>query len=41
MSVWLDRAFNALTRIIQNLKNKPGIRPHDIMVVFIGTAREN
>ena len=30
-----------LTRIIQNLKNKPGIPPHDIMVVFIETAREN
>jgi len=30
-----------LTRIIQNLKNKPGISPHDIMVVFIETAREN
>jgi len=30
-----------LTRIINNLKNKPGIRPHDIMVLFIETAREN
>ena len=30
-----------LTRIIQNLKNKPGIRPHDVMVLFIETAREN
>jgi len=30
-----------LTRIIQNLKNKPGIPPHDVMVLFIETAREN
>ena len=30
-----------LTRIIQNLKNKPGILPHDVMVLFIETAREN
>jgi phenylpyruvate tautomerase PptA (4-oxalocrotonate tautomerase family) len=30
-----------LTRIIQILKNKPGIQPHDIMVLFIETAREN
>jgi len=30
-----------LTRIINNLKNKPGIRPHDVMVLFIETAREN
>ena len=30
-----------LTRIIKNLENKPGISPHDVMVVFIETAREN
>ena len=30
-----------LTRIIRNLKNKPGIPPHDVMVLFIETAREN
>ena len=30
-----------LTRIIQNLKNKPGIQPHNVMVLFIETAREN
>ena len=30
-----------LTRIIQNLENKPGISPHDVMVLFIETAREN
>jgi phenylpyruvate tautomerase PptA (4-oxalocrotonate tautomerase family) len=30
-----------LTRIIQNLKNKPGISPHDVMVLFVETAREN
>ena len=30
-----------LSRIIQNLKNKPGILPHDVMVLFIETAREN
>ena len=30
-----------LTRIIQILKNKPGIQPYDIMVLFIETAREN
>ena len=30
-----------LTRIINNLKNKPGISPHNIMVLFIETAREN
>ena len=30
-----------LTRIVQNLKNKPGISPHDVMVLFIETAREN
>ena len=32
---------NLLTKIIQNLKNKPGIRPDDVMVLFIETAREN
>ena len=30
-----------LTRIIQNLKHAPGIQPHDVMVLFIETAREN
>ena len=30
-----------LTRIIRNLKNKPRIPPHDVMVLFIETAREN
>ena len=30
-----------LTRIVQNLKSKPGIQPHDVMVLFIETAREN
>ena len=30
-----------LTGIIQNLENKPGISPHDVMVIFIETAREN
>lgn len=30
-----------LTKIIQNLKNKPGIEPHDVMVLFIETGREN
>ncbi len=30
-----------LTRIIQNLSIKPGIQPHDVMVLFIETAREN
>ena len=30
-----------LTNIIQNLKNKPGIAPHDVMVLFIETSREN
>jgi phenylpyruvate tautomerase PptA (4-oxalocrotonate tautomerase family) len=30
-----------LTRIIQNLKNRLGISPHDVMVLFIETAREN
>lgn len=30
-----------LTRIIQNLNSKLGIQPHDVMVLFIETAREN
>jgi hypothetical protein len=30
-----------LTRIIQNLEDNPGISPHDVMVLFIETAREN
>ena len=30
-----------LTRIVQNLKDKPGISPHDVMVLFVETAREN
>ena len=30
-----------LTGIIKNLKNKPGIAPHNIMVLFVETAREN
>jgi len=30
-----------LTRIIRNLENKPGIGPHDVMVLFVETAREN
>jgi hypothetical protein len=28
-------------RSSEDLKNKPGIPPHDIMVLFIETAREN
>lgn len=32
---------NLLTRIVQNLKDKPGISPHDVMVLFVETAREN
>ena len=30
-----------ITRIVGNLKNRPGISPHDVMVLFIETAREN
>ena len=30
-----------LTRIIQNLENKLAIQPHDVMVLFTETAREN
>jgi phenylpyruvate tautomerase PptA (4-oxalocrotonate tautomerase family) len=30
-----------LTRIVRNLKDQPGISPHDVMVLFIETAREN
>ena len=30
-----------LTRIVRNLKKKPGIAPNDVMVLFIETAREN
>ena len=30
-----------LTRIVRNLKDEPGISPHDVMVLFIETAREN
>ena len=30
-----------LTRVVQNLKNEPGISPRDVMVLFIETAREN
>ena len=30
-----------LTRIVRNLKEKPGISPHDVMVLFVETAREN
>jgi phenylpyruvate tautomerase PptA (4-oxalocrotonate tautomerase family) len=30
-----------LTRLIHNLENKPGIQPHNVMVLFIETAREN
>jgi phenylpyruvate tautomerase PptA (4-oxalocrotonate tautomerase family) len=30
-----------ITRISHNLKNKPGIQSHDVMVLFIETAREN
>ncbi len=37
----VDFKKDLLTRIIQNLENKPGIAPHDVMVLFIETAREN
>ena len=30
-----------LTGIVGNLKNRPGISPHDVMVLIIETAREN
>ena len=30
-----------LTKIGNNLKHRPGISPHDVMVLFIETAREN
>jgi hypothetical protein len=30
-----------LTRIIRNLENKPGIAPHDVMVLSVETAWEN
>jgi phenylpyruvate tautomerase PptA (4-oxalocrotonate tautomerase family) len=30
-----------ITGIIKNLENKPGIPPHNVMVLFIETAREN
>ena len=30
-----------LTLIIRNLGKKPGIAPHDVMVLFVETAREN
>ncbi len=30
-----------LTKIVHNLKNEPGIQPHDVMVLLIETAREN
>ena len=30
-----------LTKIVRNLKEKPGISPHDVMVLFVETAREN
>ena len=36
-----DFKKDLLTRIINNLKNKPGIPPHNIMVLFVETAREN
>jgi hypothetical protein len=32
---------NLLTRTIRNLENKPGLAPHDVMVLFVETAREN
>ena len=42
---WKNRpsqsAKDLLARIIENLKNRPGISPHDVMVLFIETAREN
>jgi hypothetical protein len=43
MSFGLSVEFrkDLLTRIIRNLKNKPGIAPHDVMVLFVETAREN
>ena len=37
----VDFKKDLLSRIIQNLDNKPGIPPHDVMVLFIETAREN
>lgn len=30
-----------LSRIIRNLEKQPGIAPHDVMVLFVETAREN
>ena len=27
--------------MVRNLKDKPGISPHDVMVLFVETAREN
>ncbi|MCB0208401.1 MAG: tautomerase family protein [Anaerolineae bacterium] len=30
-----------VTRIVQNLETRPGIAPHDVMVLLIETAREN
>ena len=30
-----------LNRIVQNLGNRPGIAPHDVMVLIVETAHEN
>ncbi|MGD9174048.1 MAG: tautomerase family protein [Desulfobacterales bacterium] len=30
-----------LTRVVRNLEHKPGIAPHDVIVLFVETAREN
>lgn len=30
-----------LDRIVQNLEKQPGTAPHDVMVLFVETAREN
>jgi phenylpyruvate tautomerase PptA (4-oxalocrotonate tautomerase family) len=30
-----------LNRIIKNLEDRPGIAPHDVMVLIVETAREN
>lgn len=30
-----------LNRIVQNLEKRPGIAPHDVMILIVETAREN
>ena len=30
-----------LNRIVQNLEDRPGIAPHDVMILIVETAREN